>query len=404
MKFYFIDHLKTKFIIIFLMVNFVGFSQTNIKISNSTYLKLSNGSQLIIDNPSTNPINKIGVFGGIETPSENEKVVINVSSLTGTFSVPFVSSVGNTIPFIYSITNSGVGSGKIEFSTYETSNNNLPLPTGVLNVNSNSVDNSSQVIDRFWIINPVNYTTKPKGVYTFTYDDNDLVGNTISESNLFAQRWNDVNNTWGDWFNSPVANTTTNTITVNIQSSSEQFKVWTAVDNGSPLPVELIDFKINCDDNILRWTTATEINNQYFIVQGSDNAVNFCDIDTLDGYGNSNQIRNYNFDVKESNYSYYRLKQVDYDGHYELSHIISGCDKVSGNEIVLYPNPNNGYFFINHNSTYLFTLYDIFGRLIWSEKSSRINFDFYDLSSGQYLLNITNSGSTIKTFKIIKTN
>jgi hypothetical protein len=124
----------------------------------------------------------------------------------------------------------------------------------------------------------------------------------------------------------------------------------------------------------------------------------------LDGYGNSNQIRNYNFDVKESNYSYYRLKQVDYDGHYELSHIISGCDKVSGNEIVLYPNPNNGYFFINHNSTYLFTLYDIFGRLIWSEKSSRINFDFYDLSSGQYLLNITNRGSTIKTFKIIKTN
>ena len=404
MKFYFIDHLKTKFIIIFLMVNFVGFSQTNIKISNSTYLKLSNGSQLIIDNPSTNPINKIGVFGGIETPSENEKVVINVSSLTGTFSVPFVSSVGNTIPFIYSITNSGVGSGKIEFSTYETSNNNLPLPTGVLNVNSNSVDNSSQVIDRFWIINPVNYTTKPKGVYTFTYDDNDLVGNTISESNLFAQRWNDVNNTWGDWFNSPVANTTTNTITVNIQSSSEQFKVWTAVDNGSPLPVELIDFKINCDDNILRWTTATEINNQYFIIQGSDNALNFYDIDTLDGFGNSNQIRNYSFDVKELGYKYYRLKQIDYNGKTDFSYMISGCNKPINGNISLFPNPNNGYFIINHNSKYFFKVFDIFGRLIWSEESSRVNFDLHDLSSGQYLLNITDGFSIIKTFKIIKTN
>jgi hypothetical protein len=95
----------------------------------------------------------------------------------------------------------------------------------------------------------------------------DLIGNTITESSLFMQRWNDINNVWGDWLYSPTADITTNTIRVDIANSQDQFKVWTAVDQGQPLPIELISFKANCSSNKIEWITASETNNELFILQ-----------------------------------------------------------------------------------------------------------------------------------------
>ena len=137
------------------------------------------------------------------------------------------------------------------------------------------------VIDRFWSIDVINYTTKPKGTYTFTYDDNDLVGNTINEPSLFVQRWNDVNNLWGDWLYSPLTNPITNTIEIIISNPQDQYKVWTAVDQGQPLPIELVSFKTDCGSNKIEWLTATETNNEWFILQGTNDAINFTNLDTI---------------------------------------------------------------------------------------------------------------------------
>jgi hypothetical protein len=282
--------MKNLLTIIFLFLALISNAQVIIKVQDGTFIKLSGGSQIIVSNPSVNPIRKTGNSGGIWTPSENEKIVVDVSNSTGQFNIPFVSSVGNTIPFDYTITTAGSSGGRILFSTYETGNDNLPYPTGVTNVGFNGVDNSDMVIDRFWSIDVINYTTKPKGTYTFTYDDNDLVGNTINEPSLFIQRWNDVNNLWGDWLYSPLTNPITNTIEIIISNPQDQYKVWTAVDQGQPLPIELVSFKTDCGSNKIEWLTATETNNEWFILQGTNDAINFTNLDTIPGAGNSNQI------------------------------------------------------------------------------------------------------------------
>jgi|688.fasta_scaffold185074_2 hypothetical protein len=396
--------MKNLLTIIFLFLALISNAQVIIKVQDGTFIKLSGGSQIIVSNPSVNPIRKTGNSGGIWTPSENEKIVVDVSNSTGQFNIPFVSSVGNTIPFDYTITTAGSSGGRILFSTYETGNDNLPYPTGVTNVGFNGVDNSDMVIDRFWSIDVINYTTKPKGTYTFTYDDNDLVGNTINEPSLFIQRWNDVNNLWGDWLYSPLTNPITNTIEIIISNPQDQYKVWTAVDQGQPLPIELVSFKTDCGSNKIEWLTATETNNEWFILQGTNDAINFTNLDTIPGAGNSNQMLYYSVPILDWEYSYFRLQQIDFDGKSENSFIIAGCPQNGILEPILFPNPNNGQFIIKHNSTYTFEVFDMIGKRVWSERSNRINFDLNQLSDGKYFIRLTNQYDNVKTFKFVKIN
>ena len=161
-----------------------SYPQTYIDISNNTYINITNGTTLYLNSSTANTITKSGTTGGIITQTENDKILWDIGTSTGVFSIPFCSSVGNTIPFTYTISTAGTGTGQISFSCYETNDANIPLPSGVTGINNAAgINNSNKVIDRFWVITPISYTTKPKGTYTFTYDDNDLVGNTITESN-----------------------------------------------------------------------------------------------------------------------------------------------------------------------------------------------------------------------------
>jgi hypothetical protein len=392
-------------IIVILLCFFTTLSYSQVFLQDNSLIHIQGNGKLIVVPDSQNPIQKVGNNGGIFTESESSKVVIQVSNLSGQFQVPFCSSVGNTIPFTYNITTSGSSNGFIEFSTYETGNDNLPYPTGVTDVGSNNFDNSDLVIDRFWIVRTMNYTTKPEGVYTFTYDENDLIGNSITESNLFMQRWNDVNFIWGDWFNSAMADISNNTISVNVFSPDEQFTVWTAVDQSQPLPITLSNFKVDCNLNLVLWTTQSEINNQFFILQGSNDLINYINLDTVIGDGNSNQQIDYQIDILDWNVKYLRLKQIDFDGKVSNSWIISNCVESKKNqEPILFPNPNDGQFIIKHNSTYLFEVFDILGKSIWSERSSRINFDFSNLSTGDYIIRLTDDFGRVNRFKFIKIN
>lgn len=115
----------------------------------------------------------------------------------------------------------------------------------------------------------------------------------------------------------------------------------------SLLPVELLSFDGYAENNEvhLTWITATEINNDYFEVQRSSDGVNFESIGVVDGNGNSNESITYKF-LDRSPYlglSYYRLRQVDFDGAEELLPIIqvSNDFKLKGILISTYPNPTS---------------------------------------------------------------
>lgn len=115
---------------------------------------------------------------------------------------------------------------------------------------------------------------------------------------------------------------------------------------GYPLPIQLIKFTakpIN-DYVLLDWSTASEINNNYFTVQRSQNLINFEALDTIAGAGNSSKIINYSF-VDHNPYggsSYYRLMQTDFDGQFTYSNVV----KVNAKKVYtisVYPNPLGVY-------------------------------------------------------------
>ncbi len=98
--------------------------------------------------------------------------------------------------------------------------------------------------------------------------------------------------------------------------------------NNPPLPVELISFKgyRATNGNLLEWSTATEINNSHFEPERSLDGKQFEPIGKVTGHGTTSLTHHYTFPDKGfeslSNITYYRLKQVDYNGHYEYSEVI----------------------------------------------------------------------------------
>lgn len=93
------------------------------------------------------------------------------------------------------------------------------------------------------------------------------------------------------------------------------------------LPIELTNFSGDCiaEQIELRWTTASEENNNFFTIERSVNGNAFAPIAQIPGAGNSSQPLHYSFiDPHPANgINYYRLKQTDYNGQFSYSKIIT---------------------------------------------------------------------------------
>jgi type IX secretion system substrate protein len=164
----------------------------------------------------------------------------------------------------------------------------------------------------------------------------------------------------------------------------------------STLPIKLVSFSVDCYKmySILNWKTSVEINNDYFVVEKAGQDFNFEPLAYISGAGNSSVIQNYIFedDTKETDeVSYYRLKQVDFNGEYSYSNIIaSKCDNTSDN-LSVYPNPVNDVLNLKGNIEQI-ELYDVSGNLVKQQllnpEDSQYRISTGNINSGIYLLKI----------------
>ncbi len=110
------------------------------------------------------------------------------------------------------------------------------------------------------------------------------------------------------------------------------------------LPIELIHFTAKCNDEIINfsWATASEKNNLFFTIEGSENGNSFSSIKKLNGNLNSSEKLEYNESITANTISglhYFRLKQTDIDGKFSYSKLIYvSCEK-NKNSFKLFPNP-----------------------------------------------------------------
>jgi hypothetical protein len=182
------------------------------------------------------------------------------------------------------------------------------------------------------------------------------------------------------------------------------------------LPVEFLSFDANAENNnkvLLDWKTATEINNDYFLLERSTDGKDWKAIERFNGAGNSNNIKSYGHVDAKPYYgiSYYRLKQVDFDGEFSYSKMKAVHIRESI-EVNVYPNPfhNNLNFdvYAEMDSEITIEVYNILGslsktkRLNLVEGNNSLKVDFSELIQGSYIVKLTNGNSFQEHFKITK--
>jgi hypothetical protein len=103
------------------------------------------------------------------------------------------------------------------------------------------------------------------------------------------------------------------------------------------LPIELVTFNGYNHNRVnkLNWVTATEINNDYFLLQRSSDGFKWFDVTKIDGVGNSLDEVQYSYeDTDYDNVTnYYRLIQFDQDGEYEIFNTIT-IDNTTTNKTI----------------------------------------------------------------------
>lgn len=117
---------------------------------------------------------------------------------------------------------------------------------------------------------------------------------------------------------------------------------------GAILPIELTYFDVQrlADGFQYNWQTLSEKDNDYFTVEYSYSLKEFQEITRVNSSGNSFETIDYESFSNDwflngvDNVIYFRLKQVDYDGNFTYSHIVSvSLDVVEKQGIELFPNP-----------------------------------------------------------------
>ena len=174
----------------------------------------------------------------------------------------------------------------------------------------------------------------------------------------------------------------------------DEFRLY-GIPDEVPLPVEWLDF--SCGESIhgveLNWSTATETNNSHFEVEYTIDGDSYVVIsEEISGAGNSAFQNQYTFiDTKpKGSINYYRIKQVDFDGAYDYSEIIS-CKFSQNTELVqVYPNPSKNSMSITVNTATSLDIVDITGKIILSnvflEKDTEMRIDVSRFPRGIYLL------------------
>jgi hypothetical protein len=179
---------------------------------------------------------------------------------------------------------------------------------------------------------------------------------------------------------------------------------------GTPLPVTLLSFtaSLRSDHTVdLNWMTTNEIDNQYFAIQRSGNSVDFDSIGSVPGAGTTGVQQSYSYvdAAPLPGINYYRLKQVDNDGHATWSPIVSV--RVQGSLLVsLSPNPAHDRLTISLGTAVtgkgVFRIVDMRGRIVQTANSTPDEVQQLNIAAlepGTYILQyLTTTNSTTIPF------
>jgi hypothetical protein len=256
----------------------------------------------------------------------------------------------------------------------------------------------------YWILNRTNGSSN----VNVTLSWNTSSCGVTNLADLKVARWN--GSQWKDHGNGGTSgNNTAGSVVTSAAVTS--FSPFTLASNTSenPLPVNLLHFQASIEGGrvLLDWATTSENNSDYFSIESSIDAVNFTEVTRVSAAGNSNVLLNYRaFDnAPASDVSYYRLRQVDYDGRFMYSNVeVVNIPTLWRNEMVLSPNPVINFLDVRLDPDRFtkpeISIRDIQGREVMLHSGYTVDprhalkLDLSALPAGLYFLNVTERGFT----------
>ncbi len=308
--------------------------------------------------------------------------------------------------------------GCAEFGSWSTAcNSEVPSPTVTAgDVLMIVVEDWSDVMANFTMSLSGNPGTANTGPADATIISPGAVDN---QTPAFTMNANDNGGTWTascgacidpvtGIFDPGVAGPGTHTINYTIGSPPCDDQDATTLDIAfNPLPVTFGDFSLACEENgsLLQWNTWSEQNNDYFLIEVSNDGEDFREYAEVEGSGNTSNVQNYELYVSES-YKYFRLTQFDFDGEVEvLKTIINNC---INSKTGVSPNPFENTISI-YNQDIKLTNTDILvfssdGKQLFPQMSvlnGVVLLNMHTYSSGMYHIQAIVNGNS-SSYKVLK--
>ncbi len=397
----------------------------NLSISSGASVRLSGGTEptpayLVLSDPPSSNVFAISGSGNVITEGQYNRLRLRTKqTASASYNIPFsTSNTSNTIPLNFSITTSGTetaaGLGYVEFSSYGTSQNNLPLPIGVQSIahvnNALPVD-GQLVYDRYWFVDAGNYSTKPTATLSLGYTSSEKSGG-LSGLTLNAQQHDGTK-----WLTQLLGTDNSSVSAVqNISLTPSSFNsIFTLVGSSHPLPIILNKFTVDwmdktCSKAVANWSTASEFNTLSFAIERTSEGRDWEVVGELDAAQNSQSLIYYSLIDEDplSDYSYYRLREMDVNGHFTYSDPVTLYKPQLRYEV--YPNPvfNDLTIDISENLEEIeqIQLFDNVGKVVWSTFINKANLPFSmvidtrEFENGFYTLSMMGS-SEVCSAKLI---
>lgn len=189
--------------------------------------------------------------------------------------------------------------------------------------------------------------------------------------------------------------------------SNQRLKFTLTTAGAAPVTLISFDGDANPQFNELKWATSSELNNSGFEIQRSSNGNDWEIMDFINGHGTTQTTHQYSW-IDFSPYervTYYRLKQIDFDGAFEYSKIIALIPQSNARSAV-FPNPVSGdyinYSLEENEDIQSIQLFNIDGKLMREVTLIDGRFPIKQLEAGMYLFVIKGKKVTNKQLVVLK--
>lgn len=161
---------------------------------------------------------------------------------------------------------------------------------------------------------------------------------------------------------------------------------------------------------LIKWGTASESNTRHFEIEHSSNGINYSKVGTVAAAGNSSLNEHYEFLHRSTvdGKNYYRIKQIDLDGRFSYSSILSVTKTTEENKMVITPNPAQNYItlFLNKpNRNTQLRIINQQGQILLQQNlplgTPQQSISISTLPSGIYSVVLSTNGE-VKTIRFVK--